>query len=151
MIKTEKIAERNDRKIATITKWRASGLSQAEFCRREGYQQWQLSEWRRWVEKYETQREAPSVPMRPDRIKSRRKVSKGKRPRPAQEHEENAPGTRPFVPVQLVDASTEGTQQRPANIFNSVIELVLKRGQIIRVAPNCPPQFLSAVVATLEH
>ena len=38
------------KKRAAVAKWRASGLSQAEFCRREGLQQWQLSEWKRFVE-----------------------------------------------------------------------------------------------------
>lgn len=30
-----------------VAKWRASGLSQAEFCRREGIPEWALSEWKR--------------------------------------------------------------------------------------------------------
>jgi hypothetical protein len=30
-----------------VAKWQASGLSQAEFCRREGIPQWSLSEWKR--------------------------------------------------------------------------------------------------------
>lgn len=32
-----------------VARWRASGLSQAEFCRQEGLEQWQLSEWKRKV------------------------------------------------------------------------------------------------------
>jgi DNA-binding transcriptional regulator YiaG len=35
-----------------VAKWRASGLSQAEFCRREGLEQWQLSEWKRLEAKH---------------------------------------------------------------------------------------------------
>ena len=31
----------------TIERWKASGLTQAEFCRREGLKDWSLSEWRR--------------------------------------------------------------------------------------------------------
>jgi hypothetical protein len=151
MIKKERIAESHDRKIATVTKWRASGLSQAEFCRQEGYQQWQLSDWRRWVENHEKQTQSPPARMRPDRIKRRQKENKGNCSRPAQDREEIATELQPFVPVHLVDAGTQVAEQLPTIIFNSVLELVLKQGQIIRVAPNCPPQFLGAVVATLEH
>jgi hypothetical protein len=151
MIKAEKIAESNDRKMATIAKWRASGLSQAEFCRREGYRQWQLSEWRRWVEKNEKKTEAPSARMRSDRIRSRRTDNKANRPRSVQESAASTTGLHTFVPVQLVEAAAESCEQHHANSFSSVLELVLKRGQIIRVASNCPPHFLGAVVATLEH
>lgn len=30
-----------------VSKWRASGLSQAEFCRQEGIPEWSLSQWKR--------------------------------------------------------------------------------------------------------
>jgi hypothetical protein len=30
-----------------VAKWQASGMSQAEFCRREGIQEWELSNWKR--------------------------------------------------------------------------------------------------------
>jgi len=32
---------------ATVERWKASGLTQAEFCRREGVKEWSLSDWRR--------------------------------------------------------------------------------------------------------
>jgi len=37
----------NKKRRDTVARWRASGLSQAEFCRREGIAQWQLSTWKR--------------------------------------------------------------------------------------------------------
>lgn len=45
--KYQTVWERRD----IVAKWRASGLSQAEFCRQEGLQQWQLSMWKRGVGK----------------------------------------------------------------------------------------------------
>ncbi|MBZ5672382.1 MAG: hypothetical protein LAO04_22005 [Acidobacteriia bacterium] len=149
--KIEKFAESRERRIATVAKWKASGLTQAEFCRREGYQQWQLSEWRRWVEKLERQTEVLPGQNRPDKSRSRRQENKRKSTQPPPEREEIAAGPPPFVPVRLVDAGIGTIEPHPAHLFNSVLELVLKHGQIIRVAPNCPPQFLDAIVATLER
>lgn len=148
--KNEKSAESRDRKIATVAKWKASGLSQAEFCRREGYQQWQLSEWRRWVEKLDSQTAVLSAQNRPDKSRSRGQKKKRQSKQPPQERQEIAAGPQPFAPVRLVDAGIGNTEQHSAQ-FNSVLELVLKHGQTIRVAPNCPPQFLDAIVATLER
>lgn len=34
-----------------VAKWRASGLTQAEFCRREGIKEWELSTWKRSEQK----------------------------------------------------------------------------------------------------
>jgi len=40
-----KYSEQQRRKF--VAEWRASGLSQAAFCRREGIEQWRLSNWKR--------------------------------------------------------------------------------------------------------
>lgn len=34
-----------------VSKWRSSGLSQAEFCRKEGIPEWSLSQWKRIEER----------------------------------------------------------------------------------------------------
>jgi hypothetical protein len=36
-----------ERQLQAVAKWRSSGLTQAEFCRREGLKEWQLSNWKR--------------------------------------------------------------------------------------------------------
>ncbi|MGH9440131.1 MAG: IS66 family insertion sequence element accessory protein TnpA [Terriglobia bacterium] len=144
------------KKIVTVNKWKASGLSQAEFCRREGLQQWQLSEWKRFVEVLERQEqdvparlgEESSIDDRPAAGKRRRKAGRRTyRPgRPATLAE-----PQPFVPVRLVDVAAEaGRGADAARIFDCVLEVVLERGQIVRVASNCEPRFLSAVVSALD-
>lgn len=57
---------------ATVERWKASGLTQAEFCRREGLQDWSLSEWRRRLARIDaadrgrrTEREKPSIEFAP--------------------------------------------------------------------------------------
>ncbi len=137
------------RKIATVENWKASGLSQAAFCRREGLQQWQLSEWKRFVEKLEN--EAAGVPARSGLrgVHGKRRKRSGRQSHQRQETDIKAePPT--FVPVQLVEDTAEDCRDNPASVFDFVLEVVLKRGQIIRVAPNCEPQFLGAVVSTLD-
>ena len=44
------------RQREAVDNWRASGLSQAEFCRREGIPEWALSEWKRREQRRGTQR-----------------------------------------------------------------------------------------------
>lgn len=151
MIKKERLAENRDHKISTVAQWKASGLSQAEFCRREGYQQWQLSEWRRWVEKHERQQsETSPIVARPDKGQRRRKERRRKPMQQQIASPTDAAGPQHFVPVRLVEAGAKDNEQYQASEFNCVVELVLKRGETIRVAPHCPPQFLGAVVATLN-
>ncbi len=45
------VAERaaNRQQEATVRRWQASGLSQREFCMREGLPEWKLSDWKKMV------------------------------------------------------------------------------------------------------
>jgi hypothetical protein len=53
--------------------------------------------------------------------------------------------------VKLTDISPNGTgDDGAASNFDCVLEVVLRRGQVVRVAPNCQPQFLTAVVSMLD-
>jgi transposase-like protein len=56
-------SERRD----TVTRWKASGLTQAEFCRRENMEQWELSEWKRWVQRQD--KKAPIRKTKPTKPK----------------------------------------------------------------------------------
>jgi len=150
MIKKEKLAESRDQKVAAVAKWKASGLSQAEFCRREGYQQWQISEWRRWVEKYEQGQAAPPTVAKL-KAQRRRKARREKCEQPQKDGPDAVSESQHFVPIHLVCADSKDTEQNQAGRFNCVVELVLKRGQTIRVAPGCSPQFLGAIVETLDR
>ena len=140
------------KKIATIEKWRASGLSQAEFCRREGIQQWQLSSWKRFVEVLEDQvDDTPSGTVAGANGKAlgasngRTEAKQGKS---RQDRADVQPQS--FVPVRLVDPAEEDREERSTFTFDCVLEIVLKRGQTIRVASSCEPRFLSAVVSALN-
>lgn len=45
-----------EQKHEFVLRWRASGLSQAEFCRSEDVPEWALSQWKRGVEKSESRK-----------------------------------------------------------------------------------------------
>ena len=143
------------KKIATVKQWKESGLSQTEFCRRKGMQQWQLSEWKRLAKALEGQDDAvsghgvkPSMNTPPGTCKAKVKEDlRANRQLPSP----TAVEPPPFVPVQLLDDSGEDSREKnAAPNFACVLEIVLKRGQTVRVAPNCHPQFLHAVVSTLD-
>jgi hypothetical protein len=50
----------------------------------------------------------------------------------------------------VIDVAAEEDMHKAIGVVDFVLELVLKRGQILRVAPNCEPQFLGAVVSVLD-
>lgn len=153
MAKTNEMDAR--KKIGIVAKWKASGISQAEFCRNEGLQEWQLSEWKRFAAKKERQSESSAVVAERESPRSpalNTKSTGGGRRTLRGNPDAAAVGASPFVPVTLVDVSAETSGVKPtANVFDYVLEVVLKRGQIVRVGPNCQPHFLSAVVSTLDH
>ncbi|HEY9867580.1 MAG TPA: hypothetical protein V6D08_00110 [Candidatus Obscuribacterales bacterium] len=53
--------------------------------------------------------------------------------------------------IDFIVSAKAGTAARDANVLDCVLEVVLMRGQVIRVRPNCHPQFLSAVVSALDY
>jgi hypothetical protein len=137
------------KKFAAVAKWKASGLSQAEFCRREGLQEWQLSDWKRFVERLEN--EARDLPehSRIDEHPGAHKEPTMRQKR-RQQQDEIVAEPQPFVPVRVIDVAAEEDMHKAIGVVDFVLELVLKRGQILRVAPNCEPQFLGAVVSVLD-
>ena len=65
------------RQREAVDNWRASGLSQAEFCRREGIPEWALSEWKRREQRRGTQRTGlEAVPTFGPRPKERNKLGR---------------------------------------------------------------------------
>lgn len=147
------------KKRAAVAKWKASGLSQAEFCRREGLEQWQLSEWKRFVEVLDSQSEA--LPANVGAGGAR--TYTGDRPRKQNRHAGGraarvkraavAPmAEQSFVPVQLVGVAEEDAKGGAASgsELDCVLEIVLRDGQIVRVGGDCQPQLLGAALAILN-
>ncbi len=134
----EKVSMR--RKSAVIMKWRASGLTQAEFCRAEGLQQWQLSDWKRVVAS-QSDMEMSNV-IKDSTEPTRQRKPKRRRQQPDKETFE----TSDFVPVRLIQAEPEQSNKLP----DFVIEVQLRGGHVMRVASDCSPEFLGSLVAALN-
>jgi hypothetical protein len=139
------------KKIAAVAKWKASGLSQAEFCRREGMQQWQLSDWKRFVEsRQEEVQDFPGQPHLDEDSGTLQERKQTGRRKLRQHRDETVAESQPFVPVRVVDVAASDDTHKASNVVDFVLELVLKGGQMIRVASNCEPQFLGAIVSALD-
>ncbi len=54
-----------------------------------------------------------------------------------------------FAPVKLISEESSAPDEKTPG--RTVIEIVLQGGRLIRVAPDCPTGFLSAVLAALEE
>jgi hypothetical protein len=65
---------------ALVAKWRSSGSTQAEFCRQEGLQEWELSNWKRLQEKQSSGKEnEPSEEKRVRIERTRREAKESER------------------------------------------------------------------------
>lgn len=141
-------------RTTTVERWERSGLTQREFSRREGIQEWQLSYWKHQVQANRKKRAACEVQVRA----SDRGLRHGKeRARKMYEHKQSTEAQAdrsegsPFVPVQLVDFSEEHSDSgRDVNGSCCVLEVVLRCGRVIRVSSGCQPNFLRAVVSAVE-
>lgn len=156
-LKAEQRAQARQHKIALVEKWNASGLTQREFCRHEGLEERQFSSWKRLVnvarERAEHMQVGGSTEGNAVRLPDARKKHQtaGRQARDLQQAAA-AVKQQSFVPVHLVDVVAEDCSASGATgIFDCVLEVVLKRGQTVRVAPSCQPQFLSAVVSSLDR
>lgn len=107
---------------ACVSRWRRSGLSVREFCRREALSEPSFYAWRRIL----TQRQASPVSGGPHSVAPRRPVSTGER----------------FLPVQVAC---------PIPTASTAIEILLPAGQRLRVRPGFDRQTLEAVLELLER
>lgn len=105
-----------------VSRWKASGLSKAEFCKDEDLSYARIIWWIRELEK----RKPPRA-----RKKAPKEKSPSKIPLPN------------FVPVQVADS-------KPVMTGNQGVELEVG-GRIIRVAPGFHPDTLRQVVSVLEN
>lgn len=83
-----------------MERWEASGLSQAEFCRKEGIPAWKLSEYKRRKRNRDRQRER----RRKARVQSIESASVDE---PAKRERSLQGRAQPFVPVIPLIANTE--------------------------------------------
>ena len=107
-----------------VSEWRASGLSQMEFCRRRGISDRALNNWLYKSPYRERVAQILAARSRGDVVAE----------------------TPRFVPVSLVRATT--ATDAPA--VSGSIEVVLKGGLRIAVTPGFDPETLRQVVAALE-
>jgi hypothetical protein len=141
------------KKIAVVKKWNLSGLSQAEFCRREGLKLWQLSEWKRFIGDLECVRVTTDV-LGLQTGKGCLLGQSSKSDSCVEDHKRShVKGfeSQPFVPVTLIDGPTDRASDiGAAKSFDCALEIVLRRGQVVRVPSDCQMEFLNAVVSTLD-
>jgi hypothetical protein len=106
-----------------VTRWRKSGLSVREFCRREALSEPSFYAWRREL----TRRETSEPHVRRESRVQRRRVAK----------------RASFVPVEVVAARLAA----PA----ANIDIILPRGRRLRVRPGFDHGTLEAVLEILER
>jgi hypothetical protein len=106
-----------------VTRWRKSGLSVREFCRREALAEPSFYGWRRELARRETGEHPSRQPARPQS----RRVAK----------------RTTFLPVEVVAANFAA----PA----AGLEIVLPRGRRVRVRPGFDRLTLEAVLDILER
>lgn len=104
-----------------ITRWRGSGLSVREFCRREALSEPSFYSWRRELARRE---QGQAVPHRSSRPRLRR-----------------TPKPTAFVPVHIL--ATRSNQ--------AAVEIILPRGRRVRVRPGFDHVTLEAVLDLLER
>jgi hypothetical protein len=115
------VQRRRERWRELLRRWRASGLSQAEFCRRHGVAVWKLAWWKRRLAKVPFDREARTARKR----RSDRSVE----------------CSASFVPVGVLSTSVRIGR----------MELLLGAGRRLRFAADVDPGKLAEIVAALER
>ena len=106
-----------------LRRWLRSGLTGRDFCRREHLPEGSFYAWKREIAKRD--REAARLQQPPAACLSAAATGSSARPEPTD-----------FVPVRVVTSS--------------VLEVVVRSGQIVRVAAGFDAAHLRAVVAALE-
>lgn len=108
-----------------MERWRAGGLSQAEFCRRRGIPAWKFTWWKKRLGAEGAVAQGLRMTRRrtPNRVGRRRGMDRG----------------AAFVPVQVVAAPSAGD-----------LELTLRGGRVLRFGADVEAARLTAIVAALE-
>ena len=142
--------ERHRRDV--VATWRASGLSQAEFCRQKGIQEWQLSEWKR--------REARAVGKhsRPAQRKGKSSRAAGIEFAAAGEEMDSSmaeqipmPKVGPFVPLvpRQPNESRKGVRGKEEHV--PVAAEIRFSGLVVRVFSGADQETLRALLQTLQE
>lgn len=104
-----------------VARWRSSGLSVREFCRREALSEPSFYSWRREL--------------------ARREKGEPVFRRSAQSRLQRAPKSTAFVPVHVVAPP----------LTNSAVEIILPRGRRVRLRPGFDRVTLESVLDILER
>jgi len=113
-------AQREEHWRRILARQQQSGLTRADFCRREGINDNAFTWWTRELKKRDQSRHVPQ-----------RKAERQKGPR------------RPaFIPVRVIQAA-------PRN-GSSALEIVTRSGHVVRVQPDFDPALLRKAIAALE-
>ena len=146
---------------------KASGLSVTAFCQSEGLKDYTFWWWGRELKARD--RASAATKVSKDSVKRKRNLHTGdpeptvESPEPAVEKKakkQNAPTTaqcdhdnRPendFAPVRVVGDEEEVAADTKSTAVSSIVEIVLKCGRLIRISSDCPPEFLTKIVAAVE-
>lgn len=126
-MRKRKTIKREDHWRSILERWRTSGMTLAEFARRETLSYWTLWDWKKRL----------GI----GRRNSNRSESKGSARKGTSDPE--------FVPVRVVDGMTY-SQEPQDRASGSPVEVLLRCGQAVRFDSRCDLGFLAAVVSTLE-
>ena len=133
----------------TLLEYRSSGLGQTEFCRQRGVNVNSLNAWARILRA----RDGEEM-----KSKSRTSVKSGRRSLVSTANlaelgdRSNEIMPESFVPVEVVDSSREVTKPKSdVAVQSHFLEVLLRRGIVIRVSSQCPQKFLGEVVSMLDE
>jgi len=126
-----------------IRDWQESGLSLAEYCRRENLKYTTMCQWLSRTKKRDL--EAQRKPAARKR-KSHQETGKETLIRSGDNIQPVVPSPADFVPVRVIDR----TQSPDVKQTTSSLEVVLTNGVTIRVPNHCSLQLLKSVVSALE-
>ena len=142
--------ERHRRDV--VATWRASGLSQAEFCRQEGIQEWQLSEWKR--------REARAVGKHSRPAQRKEKLSRtvgiefaaaGEEMDSSMAEQIPIPTIGPFVPLVPRQPSKSRRRVRGKEKRDPVAAELRFSGLVVRVFFGADQETLRTILQTLQE
>lgn len=110
-----------------------SGLSGAAYCRHNGVSYSQFASWKTAIKERDAESHKRSTNNRPLGERRQKPVSLNNRERFVD-----------FAPVKVIE-------RRESELPPISLEIVLRRGFVVRVNSGCPLGFLSDVVSTLER
>ena len=129
----------------------ASGLSVSAFCLAEGLKDYTFWYWGRELRARD--RAAKVNAAKNSFTKQASKVETVHKSKTVDIGSARKPANKPkpdFAPVHMVDDCPEADVETKSEAVRNVAEIVLKGGHVIRIASDCPLEFLSTIVSAME-